>query len=72
MKTITKTTTTETRYEFTHTDILNGLKSLGLLPRDAQIQSCFVRVPGGGDYSNMDLDIEENPIKVVTKQVDHS
>lgn len=55
----THSTTTVT-YRFTRDEVLEALCAAGLLPfngerLDAQV---YVRVPGGGDYSNINLDID--------------
>ena len=51
-KTVTKKITTEARYEFNEAELRKRLR----LPGGARI---FVRVPGGGDWSNTDLEIED-------------
>jgi hypothetical protein len=51
-----------------HTLTITREKLVGLLatagvevPKDADI---FVEVPGGGDWSHMDLDIDQSPINI--------
>ena len=71
MKTTTsKVTTTTTTYTFTTNDIIEALAAIGKLPLSevARIEHCHVRVPGGGDYSNMNLDLTEHPVVVVVKE----
>ncbi len=53
MKTIKKTVKISTSSEINRDDPIKLLK----LPEDAEI---FVNVPGGGDWSNMRLDIGED------------
>lgn len=54
--TLTRTTQTKTEYVFTADDLRDALG----LPAHAEL---FVAVPGGGDWSNRDLDLEENPLE---------
>ena len=59
MKTITRTVTektTTTEKVFSADDVR---KALGL-PEGA---SLFVRVPGGGDWSNTELDLDTHPLE---------
>jgi hypothetical protein len=61
-------TTTTRRYEFTRVEILRILTRAGYLSPEAHIKSCHVNIPGGGDWSNTDLDLEDHPIVVVTEE----
>jgi hypothetical protein len=48
--------------EISRDEFMEMLRACGWkVPPDADV---VVRVPGGGDYSNMDLDIAEHPIIV--------
>lgn len=70
-----KTTTTQTVYEFTKADILHALVKAGKLPPTTVYDAdAFVRVPGGGDWSNTNLDLADHPlqVKVVTKEQEES
>ena len=72
-RTRTTTVTTESTYNFSSEEVLNALKIAGLLPSDTfnRDSIVFVRVPGGGDWSNTDLEIESsNPLVVKVKRVD--
>ena len=51
-------TTTTTRWEFTADELKKRLR----LPPDCRL---FVQVPGGGDWSNTDLDIDLRPLVAV-------
>lgn len=43
-------------------DIIRMLRTRFTIPDNAKV---FIHVPGGGDYSNMDLDVdEETPLQV--------
>jgi hypothetical protein len=62
----TKThTITTTEYLITVDDLYKAFD----IPKGAKV---FVEVPGGGDWSNTDLDISEHPIKVIGIQEEHS
>jgi hypothetical protein len=63
-------TTTETTYEFTREDVIRALASTGWLPLSeaSSVEHCHVRVPGGGDWSSTDLDLEDRPLIVVVKE----
>lgn len=41
--------------------VANGTPETDIIPKDAEV---FVRVPGGADWSNEDLDIDNHPIQV--------
>lgn len=64
---VTKTITTrrQIRLEIHRAHIIQMVKELGygLIPKDARI---FVDVPGGGDWSNMELNIDDDRPVVVT------
>lgn len=55
------------RIELTRDDILRLLRADGYkIPNDADVE---FRVPGGGDWSNMDVGIdEENPVSIRWKE----
>ncbi len=72
MKTTHTTTETKTTYTFTRGEILLALAGVGLLPLETNITQCFVRVPGGGDYSNMNLDLRDHPLVIETSQTTES
>lgn len=60
MATTTKRTTTiqEVEHRLSRDDIITLLRNAGYTIPDGT--TIFVRVPGGGDWSNTDLDIEED------------
>lgn len=61
MKTTTKTVKTiKQRVELTGNDILKLMASTIKLPTGAVLKSATVKIeiPSGGDYSNMDLEID--------------
>lgn len=56
---------TEVVYEFSALEIVEALIAVGKIPANAHNLEPFVRVPGGGDWSNMDLEIDEDrPIQI--------
>jgi len=58
----TVTTTVREEHIVTRTDILCAMRAKGInVPDDADV---IVRVPGGGDWSNMDLHVHEAPVIV--------
>ncbi len=63
----TRDTTETTVLELDLKDIIEFLKIHPAM-KDKKIDlhslECFVRVPGGGDWSNTNLDIEDHPIQV--------
>lgn len=62
---VAKKVTESFEAEFTHDDIINALRDAGhKVPVDAEV---FVRVPGGGDWSNMNLDLMDAPVIVTWK-----
>ena len=69
-----RTTTTRTvdTYEFTAEELIEALKQAGLLPNEISHKesTVFVRVPGGGDWSNTDLEIDED--RPLTVKVDRT
>jgi hypothetical protein len=72
MKTSSTThTRQETTYEFSQDDIIDALQKAGKLPTMPAMTSlkAWVRVPGGGDWSNWDLTLDDHPVqvKVVTE-----
>ncbi len=76
MKTPTHKTSlvrTEDRYEFTRDEVIGALRLAGLLPTLAPFDptteevDAFVRVPGGGDWSNTNLDLTDHPLVVTVK-----
>ncbi len=70
MKTVSKTISTKTRYEFTRDEVINALIAAGKLPLytpgDAEV---YMRVPGGGDWSHCNLDLDSYPLIVVTEEI---
>lgn len=55
----------QNEFKITGSAILLRLKELGLpVPDSAEL---IVRVPGGGDWSNMDLELNEEPLIVRSK-----
>lgn len=69
MKKISQTTSkTATTYHLTQHDIISMLKETGRIDDLAEIKRIAFKVPGGGDYSNMVLDIDESdPIIVIVE-----
>ena len=59
-KTTVVETTTKHRLELTSVEIIEALrKDDYCIPKDADV---FVTVPGGGDWSNTNLDLEDVPL----------
>jgi hypothetical protein len=59
----TITTTTEHELALNNKDILEALHQMGYVIPDGAVASFFV--PGGGDSSNMEIEIDdENPISI--------
>ncbi len=63
------TTTTVDTYEITGTEIVAALRETGRLPAQkgdvvSDRTEAWVRVPGGGDWSNSNLDLDEYPVRV--------
>lgn len=75
-KKVTAIKTTITTLQLRKEDILNALCSDNQISQEEALnpQNCeiFVKVPGGGDYSNCTLDIDDCPINVVIKQVEEN
>lgn len=68
---ISKKTTTVEEYTFNDLEILEALKDAGKLPKDAKGR-LTIWVPGGGDWSNMELDIDDdNPIRITVETTTH-
>lgn len=70
-------TVEDARYEFSTKEIVRGLRAIGLLPEamDSGVYvktlttekvTAFVRVPGGGDWSNTNLEVGTDCPLVVT------
>lgn len=52
-------------YELSGTEIVNLLKRTGITIPDSAKVDVYVSVPGGGDWSNQDLEIDTDcPVKV--------
>lgn len=50
-----------------HEDIVDMLRAKGILRAGETVEKVFFAIPGGGDYSNRDMEIDdEDPIHVVT------
>lgn len=56
-------TTQHLSCEVTAADILDVVRQHTLIPEGARVR-IFVEVPGGGDWSNTELDIAEHPVRV--------
>lgn len=59
----------EKRYTFSSEEILGALRAQGLLPARSPYgttnEKVFISIPGGGDWSNTDLDVsDEDPLRV--------
>lgn len=66
---VSSITTTTRRYEFDYADILIALTRAGHLRPGINIKSFHVCIPGGGDWSNTDLDLKKHPVVIVTEEV---
>lgn len=64
-----KSVITETKtYLLTDTDFVEFLLFKGVILAKEDNISVFVRVPGGGDWSNTDLEIDdEHPVNIVVE-----
>ena len=58
-----KTTFVQETFSVDARQIAAWLKSVNRIPEGAEVVVEF-RVPGGGDYSNRSLDLDENPLSV--------
>ena len=56
---------TEVVIELTGDDIVKALVDAGYIDMP-ESSSCVFKVPGGGDYSNMDVDVDDNAKVVVS------
>jgi hypothetical protein len=45
--------------------LIQTLKESGRLPHDAEIIYAQIHIPGGGDYSDTDLDLNDVPVKIL-------
>lgn len=52
-------TTTTNRVLIQRADLIEFLKSKGLMADNAIVQHVGVHIPGGGDYSNCDIEIND-------------
>lgn len=78
----TRTTKTKSVFEFTGREILDALRATHQLPelpqtnrteRIDETTTITVRVPGGGDWSNMNLDLmTDAKVSVVIEQTESS
>jgi hypothetical protein len=67
MKKISHKTESVTTYQLTEKDLLEMLIDTGKIDRRDSVKIYF-QVPGGGDYSNMTLNIDEgSPIVLTVK-----
>jgi len=66
-KTVTTKTITKYRYELYHDDILAF--DWSSVPEDAEI---YMNVPGGGDWSHMELNTTHEPMIVKWSETDES
>lgn len=56
---------TKVIYEFSAKEIIEALVAVGQIPANAHNLESFVQVPGGGDWSNMELEVDdEHPLKI--------
>jgi hypothetical protein len=63
------------RMEFTAEEVLFALRAAGHnIPFQGPSPRCFIRVPGGGDWSNTDLDLDnqDTPLIVTFETVEQS
>lgn len=65
-KTVTVIRTEKRSFEMNRGDIAAALRALGVaLPKDPVEVRIYFAVPGGGDWSNTDIDIDDkNPVRV--------
>ncbi len=71
MKTvIQKTTTTNIKMEISARDILDALVATGKIPKKLlkDIAQMYVHVPGGGDWSNTELDLFDHSVFIQITQ----
>ena len=59
MKVITTTTTKQVHIELSGEELKQVLVAAKIVPEDAYL-TVYVRVPGGGDWSNTDLDVDKS------------
>lgn len=73
-KKVSTVKTTVSTIELNRQDIVNFLLQNGYFQKGVDFESMdiFVKVPGGGDYSNCTLDIDDCPINIVIKQVEEN
>jgi hypothetical protein len=68
MNSKTRTVSERTRtFELDALDLLHLIRKDNMFPIPAKLEKLrvFIRVPGGGDYSNMDLEVDDHcPIVV--------
>ena len=64
----TRTVKTEEVYQFDESDIIAALRETGRLPAkdvtEPHSVEVWVRVPGGGDWSNTNLELDDCPLNV--------
>ncbi len=63
MKKLSTKTSSKTVYKITASDIIEALRKTGKIPKNGNCELVFC-VPGGGDYSNMELDVAQEPLKL--------
>ena len=61
-----KVTTTETHFELSTLDLMEYLETKGFKLDSAYDIKAFMEIPGGGDWSNTNLEVEPGrPIRVI-------
>jgi hypothetical protein len=64
---VTEQLTQEVTYRFDKESLLRTLRKAGHeIPTDARDVKVFMRVPGGADWSNTNLDVEESCPLIIT------
>ena len=57
--------------KITNHDIISMLRKKGLVTNKETITKVFVSIPGGGDWSNTDMNInDEDPIQITVESLE--
>lgn len=65
-QTTNQTVTIDSQIELTGKDIVEILSSKGFLPKLTKDYRVYINVPTGGDYSGMELEIDEMTPLIIT------
>lgn len=64
---------TSTSISLDDLDIVTMLKNKGEIPKVIANVSIFIKIPGGGDYSNMDLEINKDcPVRIEYDEIERN